>query len=100
MLTTVALLIVGTSVEWRLEKKGVKFNTALRILSFFSARRNTRRLFRDPAESTNSSLQFVNGLKVMLSFWIVLGHTYAMVQPDMIGEPGLHDEYEATRCIK
>ncbi|XP_018495400.1 nose resistant to fluoxetine protein 6 [Galendromus occidentalis] len=95
VLITAALLIVGTFLEWKIERGDKESKTVIKVLSFFSIRRNTARLFKDPKDSTNGSLQFMNGLKVLLSFWIVAGHTYCLLQPDML--ENFYDAREASK---
>ncbi|XP_003741053.1 nose resistant to fluoxetine protein 6-like [Galendromus occidentalis] len=94
VLITAALLIVGTFLDWKIERGDKESKTVIEVLSFFSIRRNTARLLKDPKDE-NGSLQFMSGLKVLLSFWAVVGHTHCFLQPDML--ENLHDGSEAIK---
>ncbi|CAN7990960.1 unnamed protein product [Ixodes pacificus] len=45
----------------------------------FSAINNTRFLLRTETKATSKPIQFVSGLKVIMAFWVVLGHAYLLV---------------------
>ncbi|XP_064458660.1 nose resistant to fluoxetine protein 6-like [Ornithodoros turicata] len=86
----VVLVIVATLVEWlflQMSKKTdgpVKTRKCTEILLFFSTITNTRCLLKTECRAGAESLQFVGGVKVFLSFWVVAAHTYIVVQPEFV----------------
>ncbi|XP_064458831.1 nose resistant to fluoxetine protein 6-like [Ornithodoros turicata] len=86
----VALTIVATLVEWlfvRVSEKNdgpIKTGKCTEMLLFFSAITNTRRLLKTECRAGAEALQFIGGVKVLLTFWVVAAHTYIIVQPEFV----------------
>lgn len=76
------LVALGTTLEWLVQKshdpKKV-YGLPLRIMLMFSAITNTRFLLRTEIKATSEPIKFVSGLKVIMAFWVVLGHAYLLV---------------------
>ncbi|KAK8781077.1 hypothetical protein V5799_017583 [Amblyomma americanum] len=77
------LVLVGTATEYvimkRYPKKKVNASAPLRALLAFSAITNTWYLLRTKVKPERKSLQFMAGLKVIMAFWVVFGHSYILV---------------------
>ncbi|XP_037523929.1 nose resistant to fluoxetine protein 6-like [Rhipicephalus sanguineus] len=78
------LVGVGTTLEWlpqadlhalRIKRGG----TVRRVLLVFSAITNTKILLRTTVKTQNEALKFICGLKVIMTFWVVLGHAYIIL---------------------
>ncbi|KAH6944551.1 hypothetical protein HPB50_003866 [Hyalomma asiaticum] len=78
------LVGVGTALEWlpqtdiralRIKQGG----TVRRVLLVFSAITNTKLLLRTTVKRQNEQLKFICGLKVIMTFWVVLGHAYIIL---------------------
>lgn len=79
------LVILGTIVELimdkRCPKRKVSPSVPLRMVLSFSAITNTWYLMRTDVKPERKPLLFIAGLKVVMAFWVVLGHSYILVQP-------------------
>ncbi|XP_077538563.1 nose resistant to fluoxetine protein 6-like isoform X2 [Haemaphysalis longicornis] len=77
------LVCVGTAIEWQspTEVQGVgrKPGTVVHVLRVFSAIANTKFLLRTEFKPQNEALRFICGLKVLMTFWVVLGHGYIII---------------------
>ncbi|KAL3225271.1 hypothetical protein MRX96_025954 [Rhipicephalus microplus] len=78
------LVGVGTTLEWLHQadlhafriKRGANVR---RVLLVFSAITNTKILLRTTVKPQNEALKFICGLKVIMTFWVVLGHAYIIL---------------------
>lgn len=79
------LVLLGTLVEFvmdkRCPKRKVSPSVPLRMVMSFSAITNTWYLLRTDVKPERKALLFIAGLKVIMAFWVVLGHSYILVQP-------------------
>ncbi|XP_075546953.1 nose resistant to fluoxetine protein 6-like isoform X1 [Dermacentor variabilis] len=77
------LVFVGTGTELiimkRCPKKKHSAGGPLRLILSFSAITNTWYLLRMDVKPERKPLKFMAGLKVIMAFWVVLGHTYILV---------------------
>ncbi|KAH7980546.1 hypothetical protein HPB49_017120 [Dermacentor silvarum] len=77
------LVVVGTGTELlimkRCPKKKPPAGGPLRFILSFSAITNTWYLLRTDIKPERKPLGFMAGLKVIMAFWVVLGHTYILV---------------------
>lgn len=78
------LVLVGTGAELIIMKKCPKKKPPatggpLRLILSFSAITNTWYLLRTEIKPERKALGFMAGLKVIMAFWVVLGHTYILV---------------------
>lgn len=92
------LVAIGTAVDWHLIKTAsTKKVQALpvRILHVFSAIDNTRFLLNTDLKPQNEPLKFISGLKVIMAFWVVLGHAYLLTNLGFF-----HSIIEPTRLSK
>ncbi|XP_022648446.1 nose resistant to fluoxetine protein 6-like [Varroa destructor] len=81
------LVIVGTLTDYYLNRthdKPIYISPwfAVTFILMFSARRNIIRLF-SPHTSQARELGFFNGIKVLLSCWVVYGHCAIFISPDV-----------------
>lgn len=80
-----ALVVAGTSADLlarrtrRCEETN-KYGIPMEILLAFSARRNAQRLMSARCRAETKPLQFINGMKTLMCFWVILGHTYIIMQ--------------------
>ncbi|KAK8781076.1 hypothetical protein V5799_017582 [Amblyomma americanum] len=84
VLCILGLLVgVGTTLEWLpqadLQASRLKPGALMRFLLVFSAITNTKFLLRTKVKKQNEALKFVCGLKVIMMFWVVLGHAYIVL---------------------
>ncbi|XP_075735004.1 nose resistant to fluoxetine protein 6 isoform X2 [Rhipicephalus microplus] len=78
------LVGVGTTLEWLHQadlhafriKRGANVR---RVILVFSAITNTKILLRTTVKPQNEALKFICGLKVIMTFWVVLGHAYIIL---------------------
>lgn len=70
-------------MEWQspaeVQDVGRKQGTLLHVLLVFSAITNTKFLLRTEVKPQNEALRFICGLKVLMTFWVVLGHGYIIL---------------------
>ncbi|XP_077531302.1 nose resistant to fluoxetine protein 6-like [Haemaphysalis longicornis] len=81
----VTLVITGTTLDILLGKSSRSEETRVhgmpvQILLAFSAKRNAKRLMSTHIRPGNEYLQFVNGMKTLMCCWVILGHTYIIMQ--------------------
>lgn len=58
----------------------------MRALSCFSVKRNGTAILNLDEGTTGDSLSMIHGLRVMTMAWIILGHTYGLVNPQIHSE--------------
>lgn len=77
------LVCVGTAIEWQTqaEVQGGRKKPGLlvHVVLVFSAITNSKFLLRTKVKPQNQSLRFICGLKVIMTFWVVLGHGYIIL---------------------
>lgn len=77
------LVLVGTGTELIIRKGCPKKKSPtrgpLRVILSFSAITNTWYLLRTEIKPERKALAFMAGLKVIMAFWVVLGHAYILV---------------------
>ncbi|XP_003747253.1 nose resistant to fluoxetine protein 6 [Galendromus occidentalis] len=83
-----ALVLLGTATDFYLNRvrDEPQYISPWLIITFvmmYSARRNVRRLFT-PYTPQTKELGFLNGIKVLLSCWVVYGHNAIFVSPDIL----------------
>ncbi|CAN8019755.1 unnamed protein product, partial [Ixodes persulcatus] len=86
--TLTLFVVIGTFTDvvlvWRMEENRIrKPGAPIRALLAFSAITNTRRLLNTQCRPGNEPLRFVNGLKTLMCAWVILGHTYLVMQVDL-----------------
>ncbi|XP_022701159.1 nose resistant to fluoxetine protein 6-like isoform X2 [Varroa jacobsoni] len=86
----VILVALSTTAEHLQWGKSGDFSCVFSLIS------NNKHLFAATTEK-NQALAFLNGVKALLSFWIVLGHTYFMVDAYTIYT--LKEAYDAMKSV-
>ncbi|XP_065288955.1 nose resistant to fluoxetine protein 6-like [Dermacentor albipictus] len=85
VLCLIGLLVgVGTTLECLPQADVHALRTkpggpAMRVLLVFSAITNTKLLLRTKVKTQNEALKFICGFKVIMTFWVVLGHAYIIL---------------------
>lgn len=72
------LVFIGTIVDLLVDKYGsgrLKSTSYTMFLSNFSALRTLRRIFSMKTINNEDSFHFINGIRVLALFWVIIGHS-------------------------
>nr|XP_054918987.1 nose resistant to fluoxetine protein 6-like [Dermacentor andersoni] len=83
----VLLVVAGTSADFLVHRtrgsdEANKYGLPMEMLLAFSARKNAKRLMSAHCRAANKPLQFINGMKTLMCLWVILGHTYIIMQTE------------------